>query len=388
MLGGHGAEPRPFGVDDRPQVHEAQAQWRRCDEERRRRRDPLVRNIRRCTCPRTRDDRLVVDRHGDLVGGFTGPSRFAGQIEQRPRVVGAGAQAGDRRRIADDELGDPRDGPTIASNRWWISRSARCPAAASLAPNHHSSSAPPPIATSAVAMIPPASSRRQLTWRSRTSMEGTRQAEYRKGKLRRGGVAGPQSDAQTRRARRRGELAPRRGAVRRRIDAQGPARRAGRRRHLPGRAAPRRQRRRTPGRRFARDRRPGLRRDAPERSRARRLLDRLHHRPARWIGADVHHQGRDRVAPRRRRSAGRPARAAAGERARRAARQHRGDRPVPRRVPASLAAIFAARRLPAGGLRGDRARCISPSSSAATRSSATPACSSAGRLRRRSPRAS
>ena len=31
--------------------------------------------------------------------------------------------------------------------------------------------------------------------------------EYRKGKLRRGGVAGPQSDAQTRRARRRGELA-------------------------------------------------------------------------------------------------------------------------------------------------------------------------------------
>ena len=33
------------------------------------------------------------------------------------------------------------------------------------------------------AMIPPASSRRQLTWRSRMSMDGTRKAGYRKGKL-------------------------------------------------------------------------------------------------------------------------------------------------------------------------------------------------------------
>ena len=56
-------------------------------------------------------------------------------------------------------------------------------------------------------------------------MEGTRQAEYRKGKLRRGGVARPQSDAQTRRARRRRELAARRRAVRRRIDAEAAARR-------------------------------------------------------------------------------------------------------------------------------------------------------------------
>ncbi len=68
-------------------------------------------NIGRRTRPRARDDRLVVDRDGDLVGGVTGPSRFADQIEQRPRVVGAGAQAGDRRRVAANQLRDPRHGP-------------------------------------------------------------------------------------------------------------------------------------------------------------------------------------------------------------------------------------------------------------------------------------
>src|SRR5688572_77329 len=72
---------------------------------------------------------------------------------------------------------------TIPSNcrrRWAETRLA---AASSLAPNHHNSSETPTIPASAVRMIPPASSRRQLTGRSRISMDGTRKAGYRKGKL-------------------------------------------------------------------------------------------------------------------------------------------------------------------------------------------------------------
>ena len=60
--------------------------------------------------PRARDDRLVVDGDGDLVGRLAAAARFADQIEQRPRVVGAGAQAADRGAIGADQRRDPRDG--------------------------------------------------------------------------------------------------------------------------------------------------------------------------------------------------------------------------------------------------------------------------------------
>jgi hypothetical protein len=110
VLGCHGAETRPLAIGDRPQMNEAQAKRRLGDEERRPRRDPVVRNVGRRARPRARDARLVVNRDGNLVGRCTGLPRFADQVEQRPRVVGVGAQGLDCLGFAADELRDLHDG--------------------------------------------------------------------------------------------------------------------------------------------------------------------------------------------------------------------------------------------------------------------------------------
>ena len=68
-------------------------------------------NVGGRTRPRARDDRLVVDRDGDLVGGLAGPARFA-----RPDRTAAAALSVPAVRpvtaaaIAADQLRDPRDG--------------------------------------------------------------------------------------------------------------------------------------------------------------------------------------------------------------------------------------------------------------------------------------
>ena len=308
VLGRHGAEPRRLRRDDRPEVDEAQAERRRRDEERRRPRMRSFGNVGRRARPGARDVRLVVDGDGDLVRRASlarraSPTSRTAAGRRRCRRSGRVTAAG----LPPTRADDPRDGAHHRVESLADLAFDACAAAASLAPNRHSSSAPPPIAMSAVATMPPASSRRQLTWRSRTSMEGTRQAEYRKGKLRRGGVAGPQSDAQTRRARRRRQLAARRGAVRRRIHARSSCsacRSSAASSWSCCCSAP------TPTNCWPATCARSSRRSSPRCARtpgARRLLDRLHHRPARRIGADVRRQGRHGLAARRGRGAGRPA---------------------------------------------------------------------------------
>ena len=132
--------------------------------------------------------------------------------------------------------------------------------------------------------------------------------------------------------------------------------RAGGRRHLPGRAAARRRRRRAAGRRRARDRRGGLQRDAPERRRRwsrsppPSLVVLLGGSALTFVVKGGH---RRRCWPTRRR---RPDRSNGRRCSLQALRRANvvGDRAVPRRLPAAVAALRQARRLPAARLRGDR----------------------------------
>ena len=281
---------------------------------------------------------------------------------------------------------------TIAANRWCTSSSTRRAAEASVGPNHHSSSPAPTAPASAVSSTPPASSRRQRTTRSRVSMRGTRQAEYRKGKL---DLRPSMSELPGLKATlKRGALVaaanwplvavqfvaestlklllavPVVGGiflVVLLLGANADELLAGDVREIVA---------------------AGLRRDAPERRGAGRVLRRLRGRAARRIGADLRHQRRDRLAAGGRRGEGRADRTSAAQRAGGAARQRR--RASSRfSTAASGCGGATSGSAPACSAPTRRPRwSISGSSSAASGWSGTPACCSGGPWRPHSPRAS